>query len=142
MDRNSTNKPAGSSILRVVSIILIVYAVITLVSGLFMMMGVYMVAADADVNIATGIAAIVGIVAFLGGLLNLFVGVVGFRASKRNDRNTLALVLGVISVVFGIYGITTAIGTGDAGSIANAVAGIILPALYLYGVIETRRRVA
>ena len=50
--------------------------------------------------------------------------------------------LGVISVVFGIYGITTAIGTGDAGSIANAVAGIILPALYLYGVIETRRRVA
>ena len=139
MDRNSTNKPAGSSILRVASIILIVYAVITLVSGLFMMMGVYMVAADADVNIATGIAAIV---AFLGGLLNLFVGVVGFRASKRNDRNTLALVLGVISVVFGIYGITTAIGTGDAGSIANAVAGIILPALYLYGVIETRRRVA
>ena len=142
MDRNSTNKPAGSSILRVASIILIVYAVITLVSGLFMMMGVYMVAADADVNIATGIAAIVGIVAFLGGLLNLFVGVVGFRASKRNDKNTLALVLGVISVVFGIYGITTAIGTGDAGSIAHAVAGIILPALYLYGVIETRRRVA
>ena len=79
MDQNSTNKPAGSGILRVTSIILIVYAVIALVAGLFMMMGVYVLAADADVDAAAGVAAIVGIVAFLGGLLNLFVGVVGSR---------------------------------------------------------------
>lgn len=142
MDQNSINKPAGSSILRVASIILIVYAVITLIAGLLMMMGVYVLAADADVAVATGIAAIVGIVAFFGGLLNLFVGVVGFKASKRNDRNRLAFALGIISVVFGVCGIVTAIGTGDAGSIANAVAGTILPALYLYGVIETRKGIA
>ncbi|MCK6138961.1 hypothetical protein [Slackia exigua] len=139
MDQNSTNKPAGSGILRVTSIILIVYAVIALVAGLFMMMGVYVLAADADVDAAAGVAAIVGIVAFLGGLLNLFVGVVGFKASKRNGRNSLAFVLGIISVVFGVCGIITSFGSGEAGSIANAAVGTILPALYLYGVIETRK---
>ena len=63
----------------------------------------------------------------------------GLKASKRNGRNSLAFVLGIISVVFGVCGIITSFGSGEAGSIANAAVGTILPALYLYGVIETRK---
>lgn len=142
MSQNSNSKPAGSSVLRVASIIMIVYAVINLVVGLFMMVGVYAASLDDMLGIAAGVAAILGVVAFLSGLLNLFVGVVGLNASRRNDKNTLAFVLGVISVIYGIYGIVSAISTGDGGSIANAFAGIILPALYLYGVVQTRKAIA
>lgn len=141
MDQNS-NKPTGSSVLRVASIIMIVFAVINLVVGLFMMLGVFFASADDMVGVAAGVAALIGVVAFIGGLLNLFVGVVGLNASKRNDKNTLAFVLGVVSVIYGIYGIVSAISTGDGGSIANAFVGIILPALYLYGVIQTRKGIA
>ena len=113
-----------------------------IVIGLFMMMGVFIASSDDMVGIAAGVAAVLGVVAFIGGLLNLFVGVVGLNASKRNDKNTLAFVLGVISVIYGIYSIVSAISTGDGGSIANAFVGIILPALYLYGVIQTRKGIA
>ena len=135
------NEMAGtaSSVLRVTSLIMIVYALICLVLGLFMMFGVYIVAADAEVGLGAGVAAILGVVAFFGGLLNLFVGAVGFKASKQAGKNTLAFALGIISVIFGVYSLVSAIGTGDAGSIANAVAGLILPALYLYGVYQTRQ---
>ena len=142
MDQNSSSKPTGSSVLRVASIIMIVFAIVNLVIGLFMMMGVFIASSDDMVGIAAGVAAVLGIVAFIGGLLNLFVGVVGLNASKRNDKNTLAFVLGIISVIYGIYSIVSAISTGDGGSIANAFVGIILPALYLYGVIQTRQGIA
>lgn len=139
MDQNNSNKPTGSSVLRVASIIMIVFAIANLVIGLLMMMGVFFASADDMVGIAAGVAAVLGVVAFIGGLLNLFVGVVGLNASKRNDKNTLAFILGIISVIYGIYSIASAIGTGDAGSISNAFVGIILPALYLYGVVQTRK---
>lgn len=142
MDQNSSSKPTGSSVLRVASIIMIVFAVINLVVGLLMMMGVFFASADEELGIAAGVAAVIGVVAFIGGLLNLFVGVVGLNASSRNDKNTLAFILGVISVIYGIYAIVSAISTGDGSSIANAFVGIILPALYLYGVIETRKAIA
>lgn len=141
MDQNSS-KPTGSSVLRVASIIMVVFAVINLVVGLLMMMGVFFASADEELGIAAGVAAVIGVVAFIGGLLNLFVGVVGLKASSRNDKNTLAFILGVISVIYGIYAIVSAISTGDGSSIANAFVGIILPALYLYGVIETRKAIA
>ncbi len=142
MNQNSNSMASGSSVLRVASIIMIVFAIVNLVIGLFMMMGVFIASSDDMVGIAAGVAAVLGVVAFIGGLLNLFVGVVGLNASKRNDKNTLAFVLGVISVIYGIYSIVSAISTGDGGSIANAFVGIILPALYLYGVIETRKAIA
>ena len=142
MNQNSNSMASGSSVLRVASIIMIVFAIVNLVIGLFMMMGVFIASSDDMVGIAAGVAAVLGIVAFIGGLLNLFVGVVGLNASKRNDKNTLAFVLGIISVIYGIYSIVSAISTGDGGSIANAFVGIILPALYLYGVIETRKAIA
>ena len=121
---------------------MIVFAVINLVVGLLMMMGVFFASADEELGIAAGVAAVIGVVAFIGGLLNLFVGVVGLNASSRNDKNALAFILGVISVIYGIYAIVSAISTGDGGSIANAFVGIILPALYLYGVIQTRKAIA
>lgn len=135
-------KPEGCSVLRVTSIILVVYAAVALISALFIMMGVYFAAADDVVGLAAGVAAVVGIVAFVGGLLNLFVGLVGLRASKRSQKNTLAFALGIVSVIFGVYSLVTAIGAGDPGSIANAVVGMILPTLYLYGVVQTRKGVA
>ena len=138
MNQNSNSMASGSSVLRVASIIMIVFAIVNLVIGLFMMMGVFIASADDMVGIAAGVAAVLGI----GGLLNLFVGVVGLNASKRNDKNTLALILGVISVIYGLYSIVSAISTGDGGSIANAFVGIILPALYLYGVVQTRKGIA
>lgn len=141
MSQNS-NKATVSSVLRVASIIMIVFAIANLVIGLLMMLGVFFASMDDAVGVAAGVAAVLGVVAFIGGLLNLFVGVVGLNASKRNEKNTLALILGIISVIYGIYGIVSAISAGDAGSIANAFVGIILPALYLYGVVQTRKGIA
>lgn len=132
----------GSSILRVVSIIMIVYSVFSLIAGALMMMGVYLVAVDDEIGIAAGVAAVIGIIAFVGGLLDLFVGIAGFNASKHAGKNTLAFILGICSVVFGLWSLVSAIGTGDAGSIASSVVGLILPALYLYGVIQTRQGMA
>lgn len=142
MEGTLKQQQRGSSVLRVASIIMIVYSVFSLIAGVLMMMGVYLVAVDDEIGVAAGVAAVIGIVAFVGGLLDLFVGIVGFNASKRDGKNTLAFILGICSVVFGLWSLVSAIGTGDAGSIASSVVGLILPALYLYGVIQTRKGMA
>lgn len=131
-----------TSVLRVTSIILVIYGVIALVVGGLMMMGVYIAASDDMVGIAAGVAAILGIVAFFGGLLDLAVGLVGLRTAKHTEKTNLAFVLGIISVIFSVYGLVSAIGTGDGGSIASSLVGLILPGLYLYGVVKIRQGAA
>lgn len=134
---------SGSKLLKVVSIIMIVYGAIIAVLGLITTLGggALMGAdvADADEAMAVGsFAAMLGVVFLFSGIIEIVTGVIGLKASKDNGKHKAAFVIGIISVISAGYSLITALG-GDGGSILGSVVGLILPALYLYGVYQTRQ---
>ena len=98
---------------------------------------------DADMA-AFGLSMVMlmGVALIVGGIIDLIIGIVGLKASKTNGKHTGAFVLGIIGVVFAAMTLigTFASGTGDIGSsLAGGVVGLILPVLYLVGVVQTRK---
>ena len=78
------------------------------------------------------------------GIFDLIIGIVGVKASKTNGKHTAAFVLGIIGVIIaGISLVTTfTSSSGDvASSLAGGVVGLVLPILYLVGVVQTRKPV-
>ena len=156
----------GSTLLKVVSIILIVFGALGIVAGISGLVGGGVVAgsgiadqatgttlsinngelsgSDADVA-ALGITALVlvGVIALISGALDLIIGIVGLKASKENAKHTAAFVLGIIGVVFAVISLIATISAGGdmTTSLASGVVGLILPVLYLVGVNQTRKGV-
>ena len=71
-------------------------------------------------------------VLYLDYLFQIFVGVVGYRAGQRNGENTLAFVLGRVYLVMRLLSLLA-----DFTILTFFLA--FLAALYVYGVVETRR---
>lgn len=71
-------------------------------------------------------------VLYLDYLFQIFVGVVGYRAGKRNGANTLAFALGRVFLVIRLLSLLT-----DFTILTFFFA--FLAALYVYGVYETRQ---
>lgn len=131
----------GSKLLKVVSIIMIVFGGIYAVLGLLTTIGgSAMLGAGADLEdeaaVIGVVAAAAGVIFILSGVLDIVVGVVGLKASKESGKHTAAFVLGILSVVFAAISLFQAIGSG--GSVVGGIFGLVLPVLYLVGVVQTR----
>jgi len=131
----------GSTLLKVVSIIMIVYGIILAVLGLVSTVGGgAMIGADAETDITAAGAglAIIGIAFIISGVLEAVIGFVGLRASKEQGEHKAAFVIGIIGVVSGAITLVQSFG-GDGGSVFSSLLGLILPVLYLVGVNQTRQ---
>ena len=156
----------GSTLLKVISIIMIIFAILAMIGGVLFLVGGGMIAGSGAIEGATGNtlsisntgevsgsdadmavlgmsgAFVVGIAFIIAGIIDLIIGIVGVKASKTNGKHTGAFLLGIIGVVFAgltLIG-TLASSSGDIGSsLAGGVVGLVLPVLYLVGVIQTRK---
>jgi len=143
--------------LKVASIVKIVFAAIALIGGVFILIGSaessvaqgagdvlidYGLLSDqqiadltasgatsADLGAAT--LVFIAIYALVVAVWGLFVGIVGFLASNRNAKNNLALVVGIISVVTGVLNLLNF-------SLVSLV-GLAVSIVYLVGVFQTRK---
>lgn len=135
----------GSTVLKVVSILMIIFAAISLLiaiaAGFVGCAAITAAGTDDSVAAAGVVAGAAGIVLLISGVFDLITGIVGLKASGRNGKNTAAFVLGIICVVLGVFG---AIGSFSTGGdtltiIVNLISSLLLPILYLYGVVQTRK---
>lgn len=127
----------GSSLLRIVSVIWMVICVLYIImlmwlNSLGQRVEQYRADLGSDaVDCVRFMQQNAGVL-YLDYLFQIFVGVVGYRAGKRNGANTLAFALGRVFLVIRLLSLLT-----DFTILTFFFA--FLAALYVYGVYETRQ---
>ena len=129
-------KTTSQKALKVISIIMIVFAAITLLLGLggivtggaLGFLGVGENGSD-DAVIAGGLAITVGLAILVGGCIDLAIGIFGLRGANDPRKIGAFFVLAVIGLVFAaLNSLGTFFGGNASGSdIASALVGLILP---------------
>ena len=127
------NQPKGKTLLKVVSILLIIGAVVTFILSLMTMLGGTMVAAGAD-EFTGGLFIILGIISILLGILQLIAGIVGVKNAGNADAESVkkCQTWGIILLVIAIVNIGLVL-IMDQFTISSLFA-LLLPILFLVGV--------
>lgn len=128
-------KSSSQKALKVVSIIMIVFAGLTLALSLLTLVGgagmsyVGVGAADDDAMFAAGLVLVAGIIMFVGGAFNLIVGIFGVRGANDPRKIGVFYFLSIISIVLAVInGAISFMGsTMDLGTITSVLCGLILP---------------
>lgn len=153
--RKGETMKQGSTLLKVVSIILIVFAALAVVGGILMIAGGGIIAGSgasgtytingttySGTEAAVGGGLIIGAlggVMMVSGIIDLIIGIVGVKASNENGQHTAAFVLGIIGVIVAAAGLIMGI-ANNSSSIFSGLVGLVLPILYLVGVMQTRKQ--
>ena len=129
-------KTTSQKALKVISIIMIVFAALTLLLGIGGIvtggaLGI-LGAGSGDAGSAAlvgGVAAVAGFVILLGGAINLAIGIFGLRGANDPRKIGAFYVLAIIGLAFAVL---SALGTffggsADGGDIASALFGLVLP---------------
>lgn len=122
--------------LKVVSLLLIIYAVVMTAFGIFLVAGGTFLAGETiDVNgtaeAANAMAAALGGGTIVGGIVDLVIGLLGLRGAKNPRKVGPFFVLCIIGLVLGLVGLgmSLAQGTFDLWSLVSVV--IVAVCLYL-----------
>lgn len=128
-------KSSSQKALKVVSIIMIVLAALTIAGGLFMtigggaLAGSSIDAADETTAVMAGIAMLGGFMLLFGGIVNLIVGLFGLRGANNPQKIGVFFVLAIIGTVLSALSFigTLMSGYAEASSILSGLASLVLP---------------
>lgn len=132
-------KSSSQKALKVISIIMIVFAGLTLALSLLTFIGAgaisYMGVSDSTNTtlLAGGMMMILGIGILVGGGINLAIGIFGLRGANNPQKIGVFYVLSIIGVVWAlINALATIAGSSmDASSLISVICGLILPIVCL-----------
>ena len=122
-------KTTSQKALKVISIIMIVFAALTLLLGIGGIVTGGALAFRETPALCGGVAAVAGFVILLGGAINLAIGIFGLRGANDPRKIGAFYVLAIIGLAFAVL---SALGTffggsADGGAIASALFGLVLP---------------
>lgn len=129
---------AKQKMLKVVSILLIIWAILTLALGVFLALGSNIPGMSAEsidmagetTDMATAALGF-GIGIAIGGLINLIIGLLGLRGAKNAKKIGLFYVLCIIGAVLGVVGIVMNVMQGMFQWTSVVSLLIVLVCLYL-----------
>lgn len=126
----------GRMMLKVVGILYIVFAAISIFAGLIAIVGgaALGVAMGGDMALGLGVAAaVLGLVAILGSVFGLVVGILGVKWCNRPDKAGTLFVLGIILIVLAALSLLSSFGGDSSSSVVSGLIGLVLPVLYTLG---------
>ncbi|WP_308754359.1 hypothetical protein [uncultured Anaerotruncus sp.] len=125
--------PKGKTMLKVVSILYIIFSGISILLGLLALVGGGMIAAGGDMMGAGvgAVAAIAGVVLIASSVFSLIVGIIGVKNCAKPEKAQVCFVLGIILIVLAAFSLISSFG-GD-GNVFSALVGLVLPVLYTLG---------
>lgn len=132
----------GRMMLKVVGILYIVFAAISIFCGLVAIVGgaALGVAMGGDVAVGLGVvAAVLGLVAILGSVFGLVVGILGVKWCNRPDKAGVLFVLGIVLVVLAALQLLAAFSGDGSTSVVSALIGLVLPVLYTVGAWQNKQ---
>lgn len=129
-------KSSSQKALKVISIIMIVFAGLTLAFGLLTIAGggaagyMGVDTADDDAVMLGGMVMILGFMVVVSGIVNLVVGIFGVRGANNPQKIGVFYVLSIIGVVWGVINAAGSLWMNpsiDANAVVSAICGLVLP---------------
>ncbi len=128
-------KTTSQKALKVISIIMIVFAALTLLVGITGIVAggalgaVAAGSGGADAALLGGLAVVAGLFVIASGVIDLLIGIFGLRGANDPSKIGVFYVLAIIGLVLAALSALSTFfgGSADAGSIGGALVGLILP---------------
>lgn len=128
-------KSSSQKALKVISIILIVFAAFSILGGLFAAFGggalgsAAIAAGDDKATAVGGIALLGGTMLLISGIIDLGIGLFGLRGANNPKKIGVFFVLSIIGFVFAALGFVSTLmgGLFDIATLVSNVIGIALP---------------
>ena len=134
-------------LLKVVSILMIIFGGIALLVALLAVLGAGVIAAGAAgigtdaAGAAAGLIMVASIIMLIGAVIQFVAGIVGVKNHKKPEKATICIVFGVLVTLVYIVSIVIDIasGAGQPMTIAlSIVIGLVMPVLYLLGAFKLK----
>ena len=127
------NQPKGKTLLKVVSILLIIGAVVTFILSLISILGGGLVAAGAD-EFAGGLIIILGVISIILGVLQLITGIVGVKNAGNTDKVSIkkCQTWGIVILVIAVINIAITLVINQFS--ITTLFSLLLPILFIVGV--------
>ena len=127
----------GSTMLKVVGILMIVFGAIATIITLIALVGVSVVAAALS---AGGLYVFGVILAFLGAVAELVTGILGVVNCDKVEKAQMLLICAIIIVALSFLGnLIFPLIAGGSPSIFSFLIGLILPGLFAFGAIQNKQ---
>lgn len=123
----------GHKFLKVTGILMIIAAVFYIIAGVLVGgLGALAAGFGGDLTFSYWISLILTLV---GGICQMIAGIKGVKHSKRSENAKKLIIWGVVVAAFAILNIVMNMVSGGEFSITNVLAGVAVPALYIYGAV-------
>lgn len=120
--------------LKIISIILVVYAILLLLLGIFLVVGGSLPGIGSETviventTVGLGVASIIlGVVAIGGALINLVLGLLGLRGAKNPAKIGAFYILAIIGAILNAFGVVSSIiqGSFNPSSLISFVLALV-----------------
>lgn len=128
----------GSKLLKVIGILMIIFAGIAIVLECIAMAGV---AAAASLGASTGMYWLALILGAVGAVLELVAGIIGVKNWNKPEKAQTCVILGIVIIAFQILSdIFTLVSYSQNFNVLSAVLGLVIPVLYLIGAFQLKKQ--
>lgn len=138
----------SNGFLKVAGILMIIGGAFGIIFGIIAIAGVGLLSALAvEAGVGIGGLVVATILALIGAIIELVAGIVGVKNAAKPEKAQKCIVLGIIVAVLSVAGniwssASTASITGAAFSlnVTGLITGLLLPALFLIGAFQSKKR--
>jgi len=137
----------GSKLLKVTSILMIVFGSIALLLGIFATIGALAILGGA-VAIGTDGAELVGelvmaaaVAALLGAVIQFVAGIIGVKNYNKPEKATICIVFGILVALIAVVSLAFDLAGGQFGlpQVFSILLSMAIPVLYLVGALQLKK---
>lgn len=132
METNNTR------LLKITSILMIIGGVMLTILGIMAVLGATVLTAMAGSQAGLVIVAAVFILA--SGLISLIAGILGVSNAAKPEKALLLIKFGILAVLFSIVSNVMTLTSGEDFNYSSVIIGLAIPMLFLYGAIQSKKR--
>ena len=130
----------SNGFLKVTGILMIIGGVFTIVFSILAVVGVGALAATLGTEADLGLLMVSSIIGLISGVVSLIAGITGAKNANKPEKATACIAFGCLTVLLSILGTILNVVGGNQFSVLGLITGLIVPALYLVGAFQNKKR--
>ena len=132
----------GRLMLKVVGILYIIFAALSILTGLMAVVGGAALGIAGGESLALGlgvVAMVFGLMMILSSVFSLVAGILGVKWCNRPDKAGALFVLGVVLTALAVLNLLSSFGGDSSSSVVSGLIGLVLPVLYTLGAWQNKQ---